>query len=235
MKSPLKFGVISEAKPGFAKVYFEEDEIVTDWWPVINLTSLKDKQSWPLNALEHVACICDSHLEDGVILGAVHNEEDAPDEGAGAGKFRKVFEDGTILEYDKNAHKLTADIHGELLAKTTQGATIEAGTILVGKASTKAEVEAPDIELKGNVTITGNATIAGNMAVSGSAAITGATTMAAVSAGAISATGMSITGGGTMQSDGTIETSGDVIAGGKSLKSHTHTAPSGGGATSAPL
>lgn len=229
MKTPLKYGVISEYKPGFAKVYFEEDEIVTGWWPIIKHTSLKDKESWPLNVQEHVACLCDERLEEGVILGAIHNEEDVPDSGAGAGKFRKVFEDGTVLEYDKTAHKLTADIKGDLLAKTTGNAAIDASGTLTAKAGSTATVEATSIQLKGNTSITGNLT------VSGTAAITGATTMAALSAQAISATGMSITGGGTMQSDGTIQTAGDVIAGGKSLKNHTHTAPSGGGTTSAPL
>ncbi len=47
------------SKPGFAKVYFEgDDKIVTDWWPVLQRTSLKDKESWPLNVNEHVVCLC---------------------------------------------------------------------------------------------------------------------------------------------------------------------------------
>ena len=106
MSTPFKYGIVSEVKPGFAKVYFEGDDgIVTDWWPVIQRTSLKDKESWPLNVNEHVACLCDERLEEGVVLGAVYSDADTPDSGATAGKFRQVFEDGALVEYDKAAHK----------------------------------------------------------------------------------------------------------------------------------
>src|SRR4051812_20817396 len=113
MHQALKFGIISEVKPGYAKVYFQEDDFVTDWWPVLVATSLKDFESWPLNTKEHVACICGERCEEGVILGAIHSKPDPPDSGAGPGKFRKLFEDGTLLEYDKVAHKLTVDVKGQ--------------------------------------------------------------------------------------------------------------------------
>jgi phage baseplate assembly protein V len=137
--SPLKFGIVSDVKPGYAKVYFEEDDIVTGWWPVITKTSLKDFESWPLNVKEHVACICDERLEEGVILGAIHSDPEPPEDGAGPGKFRKVFEDGTVLEYDKTLHKLTADVKGPVNIK----------------ALTIATIEAPVITLKGNVSVVG--------------------------------------------------------------------------------
>jgi len=135
----LKFGIVSDAsKAGYAKVYFAEDDIVTDWWPVIRATSLKDKTSYPLNVNEHVACVAAYNLEEGVVLGAIHNDLDTPDTGAAPGKFRKVFEDGTVLEYDKTAHKFTGSINGT------------------------AEITATEI------TIIGNLTVAGNLAFSGS-------------------------------------------------------------------
>src|SRR5579872_1637265 len=121
---PWKYGIVSEAKPGFAKVYFEEDNIVTDWWPVVHLTSLKDQQSWPLNATEQVVCLCDEYLEDGVVLGATHNDQDPPDPGAADGKFRMAFEDGTVIEYDKAAHILTGTIKGKVNIAADDNVTV---------------------------------------------------------------------------------------------------------------
>jgi phage baseplate assembly protein V len=137
---PFKYGIVSDVKPGYAKVYFQEDDLVTDWWPVLVRTSLKDKESWPLNADEHVICLCDERLEEGVVLGAIHNEVDTPDPGAAPGKFRKLFDDGTLLEYDKTTHALKATVIG------------------------KATITATEIDIIGNVVITGNLAFSGTLA-----------------------------------------------------------------------
>jgi phage baseplate assembly protein V len=147
MHLPFKYGIVSDSKPGYAKVFFQEDDLVTDWWPVLVRTSLKDKESWPLNAQEHVVCLCDHRLEEGVVLGAIHNDEDTPDPGAAPGKFRQVFEDGTTLEYDKGSHELKAMVVG----KATVTATI------------KASITAPEIDVIGNLSITGNLAFSGTM------------------------------------------------------------------------
>lgn len=136
---PFKYGIVSEAKPGYAKVYFDEDDLVTDWWPILMHTTLKDKTSWPLNVNEHVVCLCDQRLEEGVVLGAIHNDIDTPDPGAGPGKFRKKFEDGTILEYDKGTHELKATVIG------------------------KVTIIAPEVDITGNVVITGNLAFSGTL------------------------------------------------------------------------
>jgi phage baseplate assembly protein V len=177
----LKFGIISNARPGYAKVYFEEDNIVTDWWPVVLPYTLKDKVSYPLNVSEHVVCIADSRLEEGAILGAIHNSQDMPDAGASVGKFRKVFEDGTVIEYDKSAHKFKGTIIGS--------AEIEAQTVKITGAI-MAEIEAANITLTGNVAISGNLAFGGSLSGgSGAASISfdGSTLQAPdVKAGAVS-------------------------------------------------
>jgi phage baseplate assembly protein V len=139
----FKYGIISNTKPGYAKVFFGDDDIVTDWWPVVMQTTLKDKMSYPLNVNEQVVCLCDFRLEDGVILGAIHSNQDTPDPGAAPGKFRKVFEDGTILEYDKEAHKFTGTINGT------------------------ATIQAQSITVIGNLAITGNLSFSGTLSGGG--------------------------------------------------------------------
>src|SRR5688572_12748387 len=103
----LKYGIVSEVEQGFAKVHFEEDNIVTSWLPMLVRKSKSDKDSWPLEVNEHVACMMDKYCNEGVILGAIYSDVDTPDSGEGPGKFRKKFSDGTVIEYDSEGHELT--------------------------------------------------------------------------------------------------------------------------------
>jgi phage baseplate assembly protein V len=205
---PFKFGIVSDAsKSGYAKVFFEEDNIVTDWWPVIRMTSLKDKQSWPLNATEHVVCLCDERLEDGVVIGAIHNDDDIPDSGAAPSKFRQVFEDGTVLEYDKVSHEFTGTIKGK--------ATINADSDVTITTLSKATIQATEVDIVGNVSITGNLSFSG--------------TLAGGSGGQVSFDGTKLTAPN-------LEAVNDVNVGTVSLKTHVHPGvTSGGSSTGVPV
>jgi phage baseplate assembly protein V len=228
--SNLKYGIVSEVKPGFARVEFTEDEIVSDWLPVLVRRSKSNKQSWQLEVNEHVVCMMDEEAEAGVVLGAIPNDEDKPDPGEAAGKCRILFSDGTLFEYNINSGEMTVDVKGQLKAKTTGACSIDAGTQLTGKAGVKATVEAPNIELTGNVKI------------NGVLVVTGAATMAAVSAAGLSIQPggkMTQEGGGSLKADVNIETTGtitgsDVKAGTVSLKTHTHISGASGSPTSPP-
>ena len=215
----LKFGIISESKPGYAKVYLEENDIVTDWWPVLVQTSLTDVESWPLNVKEHVACICGERCEEGVILGAIHSTVSLPDQGAAAGKFRKVFEDGTFLEYDKLAHKLTANVQGEVDIIATSDINATSQTNIKASAIVQATIEAPIINLKGAVTVQGVIT-AGGLAITAMPGITGAD-------GKVT---------GDLNITGTVKADTDIKAGTVSLKTHIHTGvTTGAGVSGQPL
>jgi phage baseplate assembly protein V len=213
MKLPFKYGIVSESKPGYAKVYFAEDDLVTKWWQVLQRTSLLDKEGWPLNVQEHVICLCDDRVEEGVVLGAVFNDEDTPDGGAGPGKFRKVFEDGTVLEYDKSAHKLSGSIKGEVDISADGDVSISTSGSLSATADIKATITSPDVEITGNVSIVGNLSFSGTLA------------------GGL---------GGAIAFDGSILTvpnvhaSSDVQAGAIALKTHTHSGVQTGGGLSGP-
>jgi phage baseplate assembly protein V len=219
----LRFGIISEVKPGFAKVFFKEDNFVTSWWHVIRRTSLKDKESWPLNPKEHVACMTDEHCNEGVVLGAIESDSDPSEAGAGPGKFRKVFEDGTILEYDKGAHKLTADVKGKVDVLATDDITATSQTNIKAKAIVQATIEAPDIQLKGNVTVVGVIT-AGSISASAMGGVAGADGNMSIN-GQINATGK-------ISSDDEVSGS-DIKAGAISLKTHKHGGVQSGGSLTA--
>lgn len=214
----LKFGTISYAEPGRAKVYFEEDNIPSPLWPVLSRTSLKDKESWVLNVNEHVVCLCDERCEEGVILGCIANKADTVEAGAGVGKFRKVFEDGTVIEYDKNESKLTADVKGSVKIIATGDIEADSSLNIKATALVMASIQAPQIELKGNVTVVGLITAAG-LSVSAMVGVPGST--------------------GKIVSTADIETTGeikaaDLKAGTVSLLSHVHSGVQTGAGTSGP-
>jgi phage baseplate assembly protein V len=106
----LKYGLVSDIQPGQVKVYFDEDAIPSKWLPVVVHRAQSDTESWQLEINEQVVCLLDGNCEEGVVVGAIHSDVDPPDNGEAAGKFRKVFSDGTLIEYDKNASKYSQTI-----------------------------------------------------------------------------------------------------------------------------
>ncbi|WP_153799080.1 phage baseplate assembly protein V [Foetidibacter luteolus] len=221
----LKYGLVSEVKPGFAKVSFIEDEFVTDWMPVIVRKTKTDKESWQLEINEHVVCLMLHDCDEGVILGAIVNDEDTPDPGEGAGKFRKLFSDGTFIKYDKAAHELTVDVKGDLKAVTTGKVEIRAGGKadvqaagdITAQTPTKATIQAPVINLTGNVVVSGS--------------------LQAAAISAIASGGFD----GKITSNANIETTGeikgaDIKAGAISLLTHKHGGvQTGAGLTGTPV
>jgi len=250
-----KFGIVSEVKKGFARVEFTEDEIVSNWLPVCVKRSLTDKESWPFEVQEHVFCMMDENCEYGIILGSLYSEADEPDPNEGPGKFRKLFEDGSFIEYNKNTHILTANIQGKIKAIATDDIEITsdadikatAGGNINAEATGDITADAVNIEATGSAKIsaiapvieataaTSATVIAPAIALTGVVTITGATTIVgALVASSIGTTGGgAITAAGNLVATGNISTvSGDVIAGTIGLKTHKHLGVTVGSGTS---
>lgn len=117
----FKTGVVTEVSTAkcAARVQFpDNDGVVSFWLPLLQHKSLKDRYYFVPDVNEHVACLLDDNGEAGVILGAIYSEADAPPVDS-ADKYHVTFEDGTILEYDRKAHRLFADIKGDVEVKAT--------------------------------------------------------------------------------------------------------------------
>jgi len=102
---------------------------------------------------------------------------------------------------------------GQAAIVDSQGAYVRLnndGTMTFG-APTSITWTAPNNYIQGNLTVSQNTSLQGTLGVTGAQ-----------------------TNGSTIAATGNISSSSDVIANGKSGKNHTHTAPSGGGTTSAP-
>lgn len=193
----MKFGIVSDIKPGFAKVSFAEDGIVSGWLHVCVRKSLTDKDSWTLEVNEHVVCLVDENCEIGVVLSAIYSDVDQPASVEGAGIFNKTFSDGTAITYNKNTHELKAAVVGS--AKITATVSIEADAVV------SAIIKAPVITLTGAVTVEGVIT-AGGLVI-------------AAMAGVPSADGLVH---GDIKVTGTVTGQTDVVSGAISLKTHRH-------------
>jgi phage baseplate assembly protein V len=200
----LKFGKISEvdASAGRARVVFQEDDnTVSHWLPMMQQKTSPDKFIIPFDTNEHVVCLMDEHAETGVILGAIYDNKNAPDEGA-EGKARLSFVSGLCIEYDRNSKALSLTGTGDITINITGNVNVKSVKATV-EATTEVEVKAPVIKLTSP-----NVQVSGNMTVVGDLAIANLTTSGGVS------------GGGSAHIGSIHATS--VTAGTVSLESHTH-------------
>lgn len=154
----FKTGVVTEVSTAkcAARVQFpDNDGVVSFWLPILQHKSLKDKHYFVPDVNEHVACLLDDNGEAGVILGAIYSEADAPPVDS-ADKHHVTFADGTVLEYDRSLHKLTADVKGDIDVKATGKciAAITGDTIIT----------TPNCTLNGNLKVNGNITASGEVA-----------------------------------------------------------------------
>lgn len=121
-----KTGIVTAAKPGFARVQFPDlDGLVSDWLPVIYPKTLKDQFIWTLDKDEQVACLMDGWMEDGCILGAIYSDADKPP-AVSADVHRAQFQDGGAFEYDRKSGALTVDVKGDANITVTGNAAIKA-------------------------------------------------------------------------------------------------------------
>lgn len=137
MANTILVGKVAEVDPEKG-CRVEIGELLTTWLPVLSGRQGDLKQRSPLKVGEVVLVL--SHNGDpaqGFVIGSL-----GPDS---IGDFRMVFADGTTVEYNEPLKQLVASSMG----------TIKASAVV------SAEVQAPLINLTGNVVITGTLNVAG--------------------------------------------------------------------------
>lgn len=207
--SIIRVGEVTSIDParGTCRVTFDDEDGLTSYdLPVIQRNTLRNSDYHMPDIGEDVLCVfLASGTEEGFVLGSWYAGEVTPPEFSGD-KRTVRFADGTVLSYDRAAHKLTADVKGDIEATvsgnvtaTIQGkADVTAQGAISVESSEKVIITAPQIVLNGAISSYSKTGGAGTMKVTGTMDITG-----------------NITGDS------------DIIASGVSLKSHTHTCPDG--------
>lgn len=205
------FGIITavDAARGWARARLPEyDNLETAFLPVLQRRTHRDKALDLPDVGEQVALLLDLRGEDGVILGAIWSEVDAVPQADGPDVDVRRYADGTVLRYDRAAHKLTGEIKGEVAVTCTGKADVVAEGAAKVESKTALTLAAPRIALKGALSM---------QAYEGS----GPTTA-------------EIDGPLTVKRGDITVPGNDVKAGDVSLKEHRHSGVDTGGGTSGP-
>lgn len=214
LENLVRLGTVAEVDHARARVRVRSGGLLTAWLPWHTPRAGATRVWDPPTVGEQVVLLSPGgDPAAGVVLTGLYSSAN-PAPADDPTLFRRVFPDGTRIDYDHAAHRLTADVKGsaELTTATTltaavgTDATVTAGGKVSVSAGSAATVEAPAITLNGPTTI------------NGPLAINGPITAGPGAGGA---------GGATFEGDLQV-TGGDVTAEGVSLRNHIHTGDDGG-------
>ena len=111
-----QIGVVCEIDPenrALAKV--ETLGRITDFMPVLNFANSYKRKFSPVRVGEQVLIICiKGNADNGIILGGIFNTNCKEPEGSSENIEITEYEDGTIVKYDVENKKLTAEAAGEI-------------------------------------------------------------------------------------------------------------------------
>lgn len=121
----VRYGKVKEAdyKKALIRVELQAGELTTDWIPWVTLRAGKDKFWWAPEVGEVMLVLAPSgELANAVALPAAFSNEN---QNADRETIqRQTFDDGTVIEYDREAHKLKMDVKGDVEIKATGNVTI---------------------------------------------------------------------------------------------------------------
>ncbi|HOW51747.1 MAG TPA: phage baseplate assembly protein V [bacterium] len=107
-------------------------EVLSGWLRIARRRTKGDTETDTFDLDEQVFCILNDTLDEGVVLCAVYGDEDDPPSSS-ADVYERKFKDGTVIKYDRSAHKLDIECKGEISVKADGPCTVEA----VGKCTVK--------------------------------------------------------------------------------------------------
>ena len=106
----IRYGVVAEAdyEKGLLRVELQDGELLSDWIPWITLRAGNDRFWWAPEVGEVMLLLAPSgELANAVALPAAFSNENQ--NGDRPTVQRQTFEDGTVIEYDRAAHRYTID------------------------------------------------------------------------------------------------------------------------------
>lgn len=147
MSNVARYGTVAEADytgetAGFPaiRVQLQDGEILSDWVPWFSPRAGKDRVWDPPEVGEVVMMLAPSgELANGVAIPGLFSNGNA--NGNRAGLQRRTYDDGTVVEYDRAAHKLTID------ATASSGQVIVKGQTVQVEASGAVTVKGSPIHL----------------------------------------------------------------------------------------
>lgn len=148
----VRVGVVTNTYPqtGTVRVHLVDvDDSVSYELPMLFRKTFNDKEYWMPDIGEHVVCLFSGQgLEQGFVLGAIYCTAD-PVPVSSQDKCHITFNDGTVIEYDRAAHKLLADVKGDIEVKTTGRCDVDCQSQIYIKSATNITIQAPSLNMKG--------------------------------------------------------------------------------------
>ena len=108
----VKIGVIEEAdySQAIPRAKVRMGDLLTTWLPMLALRAGQDQSWWPLEVGEQVLVLSPSgDPAQGFILGSI-NQSRVPANGNKQELHRTNYADGAVIEYDRAAHALNAQL-----------------------------------------------------------------------------------------------------------------------------
>ena len=131
----IRYGVVKEAdyEKALIRVELQDGELLSDWIPWVTLRASNDRFWWAPEVGEVMLLLAPSgELANAVALPAAFSDENQ--NGDRPTLQRQTFQDGTVIEYDREAHRYLIDTtasSGSVVVKA-QTVTVEAsGTATV--------------------------------------------------------------------------------------------------------
>lgn len=151
----LRFGTVVGTHGGAARVQLADGQgVVTAPLPTLQRRVLKDQEIKLPDLGEPVAVLFSGQgREAGVILGACYSPT-APDPQQASHLEYSRFSDGTVIVYDRAAHKLYAKVEGDAQIETKGTITARAEQDILAESATNITLRAPTITLAGLLRVT---------------------------------------------------------------------------------
>lgn len=221
----LRFGRVTGTEGGKARVEMTDGgKTVSHTLPTVQRRVLKDQDIKMPDPGEPVAVLFSGEgAEDGIVLGATYSPQ-AVDPAQEQQVEYSRFEDGTVISYDRKAHRLYANVKGDIEVINTGNITVttdgDASLTAKGSVDVKADgditaasgtlmlLKAPHIFLDGAVTLGGVDGAPGEAVLNGS---------------------MTVRNGSVTVPEG------DVTAGSVALRGHQHLNSGGSGTGGTPV
>jgi phage baseplate assembly protein V len=133
---------------GFARVSFDENNLVSGWLPLPS-TNTKTVKYWiPVEVNSQVACLMDKRCEQGCIVAVLWSDTDTPPEWASKNTIGIRFSDNAEIYYDADTHKLTLQAPDAELNFTCKTLNIEGDVNVTGEVTATKEVTAGEAKIK---------------------------------------------------------------------------------------
>lgn len=196
----LRYGTITALDEANALVTVDIGDNTTASLPWFTSRAGGDRVWWAPEVGEQVMVLSPSgELAHGCVLPAIY-QDTKPANGNSKDVHRVTFGDGTVVEYDRAAHRLNVDTsasNGSVVINTGSGnATVNCNQATV-QASASVTLDTPTTHCTGVLNVDGLITGAGGMAISGGSGGATATISGPVSINGNVATTGTLTNNGT--------------------------------------